>query len=285
MPSGLAYSDAGDLYVSDNNAHMLHVRREGSATAGELPAGAAAARLRFPNPVRTWGGKIFVSDNDGIKILSSDGSFERLLRLYLGVFDFAVTEQGTIVASLIVRDAEPTDPLVVEVDQTGRVIRRFDVRRALAGRDDHRNQAYVVVSADRLVLAYKYRPVVEVYDLKSGALLSEFEINHPVFEALKNQPRPTAADSGGQKLEPRYAAGLKVLGDRIFVCLHLPVPEVWELNGDGKFLASYRADGLPAAVNVFGFDARRISGEVKFAIGVIDRTWGASVSELSTTLS
>lgn len=283
VPTGLAYSDRGDLYVSDNNAHMVHVQREGSATPGELPAGAAAARLRFPSPVRAWGGKIFVSDNDGIKVLSSDGSFEKLLRLYLGVFDFAVTHQGTVVASLIIRDAEPTDPLVVEVDQTGRVLRRFDVRRARAGRDDHMNQAFVAVSAERLILAYKYRPVVEVYDLKSGALVSEFEITHPVFEALKNQPPPAAAESGGQKLEPRYAAGVKVLGDRIFVCLHLPAPEVWEMSGEGKLLAAFRADGLPAAVNVFGFDARRSGGEVKFAIGIIDRTWGASVSELSTT--
>jgi hypothetical protein len=122
-----------------------------------------------------------------------------------------------------------------------------------------------------------------VYDLKSGALMRDFKINHPVFEALKSQPRPAAANSGEQQLEPRYAAGVKVLGDRIFVCLHLPVPEVWELDGEGKLLAAYRADGLPAAVNVFGFDARRIGGEVKFAIGVIDRTWRASVSELRTT--
>lgn len=57
----------------------------------------------------------------------------------LGVFEFAITDRGTIVASLIVRDAGPSDPLVVEVDQTGRVVRRFDVRRAMAGRDDHRN--------------------------------------------------------------------------------------------------------------------------------------------------
>ena len=88
VPTGLAYSDTGDLYVSDNNAHMVHVGREGSATAGELPAGAAAARLRFPGSVRAWGGKIFVSDNAGIKVLSSDGSFERLLRLYTGHLRF-----------------------------------------------------------------------------------------------------------------------------------------------------------------------------------------------------
>jgi len=279
VPSGLAYSDAGDLYISDNNAHTVHLWRSGAAAAGELPAGAEAAQLRFPNPVRAWGGKIFVSDNDGIKVLSSDGGFERLLRLYFGVFDFAVTDRGTLVASLMVRNPEPTDPPVVEVDQTGRVIRRFDVRRAMAGQDDHRNQAFVAVSADRLVVAYKYRPVVGVYDLGSGELVREFEINHPVFESLKNQPRPAAAAGapGEQKLEPRYVAGVKLLGDRIFLCLQLPVPEVWEVNGEGKLLAAFRAEGLPAAINVFGFDARQSGGEVKFAIGVVDPTWGASV--------
>jgi hypothetical protein len=287
VPAGIAYSETGDLYISDNNAHTIHLWRGNSAAANELTAATDAARLRFPNPVRAWGGKIFVSDNDGIKVLSSDGSFEKLLRLYLGVFDFALTDRGTIVASLMVRNPEPKDPLVVEIDQTGRVIRRFTARRAAAGQDDHRNQAFVAVSGDRVVVAYKYRPVVEVFDLNSGELVREFEIKHPVFESLKNQPR-TETPAGApaeQKLEPRYAAGVKVLGDSIFLCLHLPVPEVWELDGEGRLRAAFRADGLPSAMNLFGFDARRSDGEVKFAIGVVDTTWGTSISELSTTSS
>jgi NHL repeat-containing protein len=287
VPAGIAYSDSGDLYVSDNNAHTVHLWRSRTVAAGEVAAGAEAAQLKFPNPVQVWGGKLYVSDNDGIKVLSLDGRFERLLRLYFGIFNFAVTDKETIVASLAIRNPHARDPLVVELDQMGKVIRRFGVRRVMAGRDDHGNQAFVAVSGSRLVVAYKYRPVVEVYDLNSGELVRDFEINHPVFESLKNQPKPAAAPvtSEEQKLEPRYVAGVKVLGDSIFLCLHLPVPEVWEVNGEGKLLAAFRADGLPPAINIFGFDARSSGGEVKFAIGVVDPTWGASVSELSTTSS
>jgi len=282
VPAGLAYSDSGDLYVSDNNAHALHLWRGDSTAAGELPAGAAAARLRFPNPVQVGGGKLYVSDNDGIKVLSLDGRFERLLRPYFGVFSFALTDRGTIVASLVIRNAEARDPLVAELDQTGKVIRRFGARRVSAGQDDQGNQAFVSAAGSRLVVAYKHRPVVEVYDLDSGDLINSFEINHPVFETLKNQGGVAAAATTtvGQKFEPRYVAGVKLLGDRIFLCLHLPVPEVWEVNGEGEIVADFLAGGLPKAINIFGFDARLSGGGVEFAIGVVDQSWGASVSEL-----
>lgn len=283
LPSGLAYSDSGDLYVSDNNAHTVHLWRSDSAAASELPSAVEAARLKFPNPVQVWGGKLFISDNDGIKVFSPDGRFERLLRTYFAIQSFAVTDRGTIVASLLVRQPETQDPLVVEMDQTGKVIRRVGSRRAPAGSNDHENQTFVAVSGSQLVIAYKFRPVVEVYDLNSGDLVRNFEIRHPVFDALKNQSE-TAAPAG-QKLEPRYFAGVKALGDRIFLCLHLPTPEVWEVDGEGKLLTAYRADGLPKAINIFGFDARSSGKGVTFAIGVVDPTWGASVSELAATSS
>jgi hypothetical protein len=286
VPAGITYSDSGDLYVSDNNAHTVHLWQSHSAASSELRAGVEAARLKFPNPIQVRGDKLFVADNDGIKVLSLDGRFERLLRTYFAIQDFSLTDKGTIVASVLVRNPGAQDPLLVEMDQTGRVIRRIGARHASSGGDDHENQAFVAVSGSRLVVAYKYRPFVEVYDLNSGELVRGFEVNHPVFEALKNLPKPaagTVVTAAEQKLEPRYVAGVKTLGDRIFLCLHLPTPEVLEVNGEGKLLVAFRADGLPTAIHVFGFDARLSGGELKFAIGVVDPTWGASLSELSAT--
>jgi hypothetical protein len=287
VPAGLAYANSGDLYVSDNNAHTVHLWRSQSAAAGELPTAVETARLKFPNPVQVRGGEIFISDNDGIKVFSSGGRFERLLRTYFSIQSFALTDRGTVVASLLVRQPEARDPLIVEMDQTGKVIRRIGARRASAGPDDSVNQAFVAVSGRRLVVAFKYRPVVEVYDLDSGELVRTFEIHHPVFEALKSEAglAALAAGSAQQKLEPRYVAGVKALGDRIFLCLHLPTPEVWEMDEEGETLAAYRAEGLPKALQIFGFDARPSGGGVTFAIGVLDPTWGASVSELGATSS
>lgn len=286
VPAGIAYSDSGDLYVSDNNAHAVHLWQSRAAASGELSAGAEAGRLKFPGQVRVRGEELFVADTDGIKVLSSDGRFEHLLRPYYAIQDFAVTDKGTIVASVLVRSANAQDPLLIEIDQTGRVVRGIGARRPTSGRDDYENQVFVSVSGNRLVAAYKYSPLVEVYELDSGKLVRSFEVSHPVFEALKSLPAPVADASmgaAGQKLEPRYFAGVKAMGDRIFLCLYLPTPEVWEMNEEGGTLAAFRADGLPTAVNIFGFDARSGGGELKFAIGVIDRTWGASISELSAT--
>ena len=285
VPAGLSYSDSGDLYVSDNNAHTLHLWPRDAAEAGELPAGAAGARLKFPSPVHTHGDKLFVADNDGIKVLSPEGRFERLLRPYLYVHDFAVSGEGTIFASVLVRNRGEHDPLIVELDQKGRVLRRLGGRREPASRDDHENQAFVAVSGTRLVVAYKYRPVVEVYDTDSGELVRSFEVKHPVFEALKSTPTTSAgaATPAEQAFEPRYIAGVKAVNGRIFVCLHLPTPEVWEFSEGGSLSAAFRADGLPTAIHVFGFDAWSSGRETKFAIGVVEPTWAASVSELSVT--
>jgi predicted small lipoprotein YifL len=284
VPSGLAYSDSGDLYLSDNNAHTIHLWRNHSTADGELSAAVESARLRFPEPIQVWRGKLFVSDNDGIKVFSQDGHFERLLRTYFAVMSFAVTDRGTVVASLLIRQPEAQDPLVVEIDQTGKVLRRIGNRHASVGADDRENQSFITVSGSRLVVAYKYRPVVEIYDLDSGELVRSFEIHHPVFKALKAQSAPVT-DSAGRKLEPHYVAGVKALDDKIFLCLHLPAPEVWEVDGEGKLLAAYRANGLLNAVDIFGFDARSGADGVTFAIGVINPKWEASVSELSSTSS
>jgi hypothetical protein len=286
VPAGIAYSNSGDMYISDNNAHAVHFWQSHTTTASELRAGVEAAQLKFPNQVHVWGDKIFVADNDGIKILSLEGRFERLLRTYFAIQDFSVTDKGTIIASILVRNPGAHDPLLVEMDQTGSVVRRIGTRRATSGRDDHENQAFVAVSGSRLIVAYKYRPFVEVYDLASGEMARGFEVKHPVFEALKNLPKPAAdakATAAEQKLEPRYLAGVKTLGDKIFLCLHLPTPEILKVNDEGKLLTVFRADDLPTAIHVFGFDISSSGGELKFAIGVVDPTWEASVSELTTT--
>lgn len=285
VPSGIAYSDSGDLYVADNNTHTMHVWRAESPAVAGVEIASDGPRLKFPNAVQTWGGKLFVSDNDGIKIFSPDGRFERLLRTYFEVFNFAVSQKGTIVASTIVRNPDAEDPLIVEMDQAGKVIRRFGSRRVGAGGRDLENQAFITLAENLLFVAFKYRPVVEVYDMISGEMVRSFEVRHPLFAALASEGgRMTAAQDGAaeQNLVPRYVAGVKALGGRIFLCLHFPAPEVWEVNKDGQTLNEFRAEGLPTAIHIFGFDARLVGGKPSFAIGVIDPEWAAAVSELTS---
>jgi hypothetical protein len=290
VPAGIAYSETGDLYVTDNNTHTLHLWRARSPLAEALKMPPGENQLQFPTTVRVWKGKVHVSDNDGIKILSAGGQFERLIRPYFGIFNFAITNGGTIIASVTIRNPGAQAPLMVELGQGGRVIREIGSRGAVTGGDGRDGQAFIAVSEKLLVAAYKYRPVVEVYDLATGKLIRQLEINHPVFASLRRESG--AALSGAKadvdakaesNLAPRYVAGVKVLGNRILLCLHLPAPEVWEMDEKGKVLAQYRASGLPRAIHVFGFDAQVNGDERKIAVGVVAPTWDASVYELNAT--
>ena len=276
VPAAVAYSQTGSLYVSDNNTHSIQVWTPDSPAISDLTLTSQSNPLKFPTSVEVWNENIFVSDDDGIKILSLEGQLENHLRTYYGIFHFAISEKGTIFASVMMRTPDAQDPLIVEFDQSGKVVRKMGSRSAKAGLGDLENQGFVALSNDLLIFAYKYRPMVEVYSVDSGEMVRTFDIKHPVFPSLGRE-----SSLQEPNLVPRYVAGIKTLKERIFLCLHLPVPEVWELNEEGKVLAEFRANGLPTAVHVFGFDARLNGGAPTFAIGVLDPTWAASVFELS----
>ena len=276
VPAAVSYSDTGNLYVSDNNTHSMHVWQAESSAISDLTLRSQVHPLKFPTSVEVWDGKIFVSDDDGIKVLSMEGQFERHLRTFYGIFDLAISDKGNIFASVMVRNPDAQDPLIVEFDQTGKVVRKIGSRGTRTGLGDLENHGFVALSKSLLILAFKYRPIVEVYNVESGEMIRSFNIKHPVFASLESESKLQKPN-----LVPRYVAGIGTLDDRIFLCLHLPVPEVWELNEEGKPLAEFRANGLPAAVHVFGFDARMKGREPNFVIGVLDPNWAASVFELS----
>ncbi len=278
VPAAVAYSSTGNLYVSDNNTHSVHAWQTESSAISDLTLTSQVHPLKFPTSVEIWDGNIFVSDDEGIKVLGLDGKFQRHLRTYYGIFHFAISDKGTIFASVIMRKPDAQDPLIVEFDQAGKVVRKIGSRSTRAGLGDLENQGFVALSKNLLIVAFKYRPIVEVYNVDSGEMVRTFNVKHPVFASLGNESRLQQPN-----LVPRYVAGVTVVKDRIFLCLHLPVPEVWELNEEGKVLAELRADGLPRAIHVFGFDARLKGDEPYFAIGVLDPTWEASVFELSAS--
>jgi len=130
--------------------------------------------------------------------------------------------------------------------------------------------------------AFKHHPTVEIYDLEFGRLIQRLTIAHPVFRDLQ-QELTTANGSEGQPHDrvflPRFLAGIRVVDNRIFLCLHLPEPEIWELDRQGTPLAEFRIIGLAPAVDVFGFDVRLDNGSLLFAVGTIDQQWNATVSE------
>jgi len=105
FPASLCYSDSGGLYISDNNGQKIEYWPYESSTARALPTEAANEQLKFPNTIeRSSTGRILVADNDGIKMFSPEGHFERLTRSYFGISSFTITDKGTILANTLIRN-------------------------------------------------------------------------------------------------------------------------------------------------------------------------------------
>ena len=155
FPASISYSDKGELYISDNNGHRIHYWAIDSATITALPVESGNGQLKFPNSIQYSAKNIWISDNDGIKVLSPDGRFQRLIRSYLGVFSFVET-RNSIFINPLVRNPKAEDPLIVELDRNGKLVRGIGKRRNVAvykGLDD---QAYLSTSANLLFVAFKY---------------------------------------------------------------------------------------------------------------------------------
>jgi len=288
FPASLCFSDSGGLFISDNNGQKIHYWPADSSSVKVLPTEAGKGELKFPNTVQWSSGRILVSDNDGIKMFSAEGHLERLIRSYFGVSSFMITDKGTILANTLIRSADNNDPLIVEIEQSGKEIRGFGRRRNAAGQNGAQDIAFLALSKTLLFAAFKHRPTIEIYDIDSGKLVQAVSIDHPVFRDLQKElttANGSEDEQHGRVFVPRYLAGVRVIDNRVFLCLHLPEPEIWELDQHGNRLAEYRISGLPPAVDFFGFDVRVEGRNLLLAVGTIDQWWNATVSETKVTPS
>jgi hypothetical protein len=282
FPASLCYSDSGGLYISDNNGQKIQYWPSDSTTAKVFTTERGNGELKFPNTIRWSSSRIFVSDNDGIKTFSPEGHLERLTRSFFGVSSFTVTDKGTILANTLIRNSADDDPLIVEIEPSGKQLRVFGVRRNVAGHNGAEDVAFVAVSKTVMFAAFRHHPTVEIYDLESGRLIQKLTVDHPVFRDLQKELTRENVSEGQQPdrvFLPRYVAGIRVVDNRIFLCLHLPEPEVWEIDRQGNPVAEFRIAGLAPAVDIFGFDVRIDEGNLLFAVGTIDQQWNATVSE------
>ncbi len=281
LPVSASYSESNDLYIADNNAHKILRWPAGSTNAAAVSIDPEKGELKFPSNIRYAQNKLYVSDNDGIKVYSSDGKFERLIRCFIGIFSFTITDKQTFLVSPLIRNPEPKDPLLIEFDTHGKQLRSFG--RRTNGHNGLDDQSYLALSGNSIYVAYKYRPQVEIYSYGSGSLVKSFTVDHPVFSTLEKelQSQVISDKQQGRVYVPRYLAGIKVWKGRVFLCLHLPVPEIWEVNEKGDLRQAYRITGLAPAVEVFGFDLHANGDNLIFSLGIIDPGWKTTVCELN----
>ena len=270
FPSSFVVDRDGAVLIADNNGHAIHrwSTREGRTTA--LVSSTSEDSLQFPTTIQEVGGKLYVGDNDGIKIFKQNGHFESLLRTYYALCDFVVADNRSIYANPEFRNVKQTDPLIVKLGPNGERVSGFGRRvnnPKFKGFDD---RAFLARSGQSLVAAFIHRPQVAVFDLSREQLVREFPVNHSVFEALLRlaQDEKITNPTPSQVVLPRYIAAVATLDDSIFVLLHLPHIEIVEFSFDGVEKRRFRSTETAEARDYFGMEVRRESASLKFFVGV-----------------
>lgn len=281
LPSGVSYATTGDLYVSDNNGQTIHRWTVGNDQENVFLAKNAVGKLEFPNTIQWTNKHVFVADNDGLKVFSVEGTFERLIRTYFTIFSFVVTERSTILINPLIRKADANDPLIIELDNEGKRIRGFGLRHNEANKNGVDDRAFLTVANGLLFAAFKYRQSIEVYGIASGDLVRTISINHDALNHLPDLLAQSSIPTDNRNLSPRYIAGVRAIQDQVFVCLHLPQPEILVFDEQGRILKQFRVSITTPAIDIFGFDARASGKNIELAIGVLDPNWNSTVYEFT----
>ena len=265
-PVSLCLSNKNVMYISDNNAHSIRFRERDSETLGTLPKNPGThGSLVWPNAIHYWGDSLFVSDDEGIKIFGADGSFQKLLRTYYLIKEFTIAGDGTVYINPAFRDSAASKPLIVGLNRHGTKVKEFGKRvhdQSFMGLDD---QAFLSTSGSSLFAVFKHRPVINIYR-SNGELYRTLSINHPIFSALKSlsTDRSFTHPVPNKFRLPIFVAGATLIGERLFVLLHLPVPEIVEFDLEGQETGRYRADTSSPITDYRGFDGQVVGNNYQF---------------------
>lgn len=270
FPSSLLVDRDGEVLIADNNGHAIYRWSNGHPKTTALVSSTSEYPLQFPTTIQEVGGKIYVADNDGIKVFKKNGRFESLLRTYYALFDFVLSDDRSIYANPEFRNLKDSDPLIVKLSPNGQRVSGFGRRLnhpKFKGFDD---RAFLARSGKLLFAAFRHRPQVAVFDLSQEQLVREFPVSHSAFESLAKlaQDEKITNPTPAQVVLPRYIAAVTVLADSVFVLLHLPHVEIVEFSLDGAEKRRYRSAEITEARDYFGLAVRRESDSVKFFVGV-----------------
>ena len=268
-PSSMVTDKDGNILIADNMAHAIDLYSAKTNDTTVLPTPTGEGALRFPYVVRKAQQKIYVTDNEGIKIFKENGQYEKLLRTHYSMWDFVLGNDGSIYANTAYRASNESDGLIVKLNPNGERVSSFGRRfnqPQYKGIDD---QAFMACSWPLLFIAFKHRPLVAIYDLTNEKLVREFPIQHPVFSRLEalSKDESFTNPSPSKVVLPRYVAGITVFDDRVFVLLHLPQVEIVEFDFLGNEKSRFRSPEVSNVLNYFGFGVQNARGVRKFYVG------------------
>lgn len=269
-PGAMSADKDGNILIADNNGHAITSLSPKARETRVLPTSTGDHALRFPAAVRKAQQKIYVIDDEGIKVFKENGEFEKLLRNYFSMWDFVVAPNGSIYANTAFKAPTDSDGLIVKLDTNGERVSSFGRRLnhlQYKGMDD---RVYLYCSWPLLFAAFRHQPRVAVYDLTKEQLVREFSVQHPAFSRLDALTKDTSFTnpSAAKTALPRYIAGLTMMNDRVFVLLHLPHVEIVEFDLLGNEKNRFRSSEIKSVQDYFGLAVHEEGGVRKFDVGV-----------------
>lgn len=183
--------------------------------------------------------------------------------------DFAALEDGYELAARYMGTAGDKS-LLVKLGLDGAFHGGLGRRSGEPNARGHDNDAFLDASSDAVYVAFERRPILNYYDRSSGRLVRSVTVRHPIFGDLEKRTKPFENPRPNTYFSPRYTAGVKRVGKRVYVLLGLPHVEIIGFDNDGHEVVRCRTAALPFDISVFGgWDIREQQGRLEFAISAM----------------
>lgn len=283
-PSSLMATENGQVYILDNNGNsILKVSSDAQVPVQfSNKAKNEDESLKYPNTIKFYQQKIYISDNDGIKVFNDKGEFEKTIRTYFSINDFTIDTKGDFFINPNFLDSNQENPLIIKLNDNGKRIGEIGKIDNFAEYNGLEGKVYLDISNKYIFAAYKHLPLLKIFDIEDGRLIREVKVKATVFEKLGKlkENKEFVNPQKGINILPRYISGLKISQDKIFLLLHLPYPEILELDFQGNEINRLRIDDSRKQ-NYFGFDVTLVNGVNHFLVGAIESTHRPTLTEFA----
>src|SRR5688572_23261427 len=115
-PSSMVTDQDGNILIADNNGHAITSYSPKANETTVLPTPTGEGALRFPFVVQKAQQKIYVADDEGMKIFNENAQYEKLLRTHYSINDFVLGKDGFIYANIAHKAPAASDGLIVKLN-------------------------------------------------------------------------------------------------------------------------------------------------------------------------
>lgn len=268
QPASFICSNDANLFLVDNQTSSIFKVSSDFQTFEEfIKKDGNKDSLEFPFQIKEFSNNLYINDNEGLKVFSKEGQFQKAIKSYIGIGDFTVLKNDEYLVTEHISQGKNNAPLILKLDLNGK---KTDSIGQIKTSENIglENQIFLERTETQIVVAYKYLPLIEIYDLPKKNLISSFKVQASIFDELiklKENKEIINPEPGRYNL-PSFIGGIKLYNNKLYVLLNLPFPEIIEFNFKGEEIGRYRSSEIKTE-NYFGFDIREVNNTTQFVVG------------------